>query len=90
MGHFPHALGIEFQFQCVNTNMKVKITRHPIGFGLSCCLRNFMLWFCSMGNAIHGLGFTTLDKIKNIIILLFEINKFIMSIIALLTILLLL
>jgi hypothetical protein len=65
-------------------------TRHPIGFGLSCCLRNFMLWFCSMGNAIHGLGFTTLDKIKNIIILLFEINKFIMSIIALLTILLLL
>jgi hypothetical protein len=41
-----------------------------------------------MGNAIHGLGFTTLDKIKNIIIFLFEINKLIMSIIALLTILL--
>jgi hypothetical protein len=63
-------------------------TRHPIGFGLSCCLQNFMLWFCLIGNAIHGLGFTTLDKIKNIIIFLFEINKFIMSIIALLTILL--
>jgi hypothetical protein len=55
-------------------------TRHPIGFGLSCCLRNFMLLFCLMGNAIHGLGFTTLDKMKNIIIFLFEINKFIMSI----------
>jgi hypothetical protein len=63
-------------------------TIHTIGFGLSCCLRNFMLWFCLMGNAIHGLGFTTLDKIKNIRIFLFEINKFIMSIIALLTILL--
>jgi hypothetical protein len=63
-------------------------TRGPIGFGLSCCLRNFVLWFCLMGNAIHGLGFTTLNKIKNIIIFLFEINKFIMSIIALLTILL--
>ena len=38
-----------------------------------------------MGNAILGLGFTTLAKIKNIIFFLFEINKFIMRINAVLT-----
>jgi hypothetical protein len=45
-----------------------------------------MVWFCLMGNAILGLGFTTLGKIKNIIFFLFESNKFIMSINAVLTI----
>jgi hypothetical protein len=73
---------------CAWNRVSVPMCEHPIGFGFSCCLRNFMLCFCLMGNAIHGLGFTTLDKMKNIIIFLFEINKFIMSIIALLTILL--